>query len=254
MKQILSIIITLLLISVNAFASDIQFLTHSSDKQTKLDKIGELRGIKHAGKRAFYVEVIHEMMILMKVSRKIQQVPLARGLSMVQNENDYALFNLSQTPEREATVKWVGPIQIETDYFYEMKNAPTGIKTLEDAKKVKTIGVVRGGVHESTLLKNNFTNTYDLTDYKQCFLMLKAGRINLTATTSDTISEKLKEADISPDEIQQTPVVLIKAGGYLVFSKNIPDKMIRQWQDAFEQVKKSGKYEQLYNLYLLPEK
>lgn len=252
MKKILLIVI-MLSIPVNIFSLDIQFLTHSSEEETYFDEKGELRGKQYAGKRAFYVEVVREMMSLMNHPKKIQHIPLKRGLIMVEGEMNVAFFNVSRTPERENMVKWVGPIREEADYFYEMKNAPTGITTLEDAKKVKSICVLNGGVHESFLKKNNFTNIDTSNSYIGCFKMLKEGRVNLTPTDCSTISEKLKQAGILSDQIQQTPVVLLVSKGYLAFSKNIPDDIVQKWQNAFEQVKKSGKYQLLFEQYFLSE-
>lgn len=250
MKKFLFVILTVFLISFEIFAADIHFVTHSSEEQTFVDEKDELRGKLHAGKRAFYLEVVREMMDIMKVPKVIDQVPLARGMLYVQQQDDYAFFNVSRTPERENTVKWVIPILEETEYFYEMKNAPTGIKTLEDAKKVNSIGVVRGGVHETTLLAKGFKNLNSVTSYKQNFQMLELGRINLTPATVNL--DGLKEAGLSIDAVQRTPVVVLQSEGYLCFSKNISDDIVTQWREAYTQVKNSGKFKQLYNDYFLP--
>ena len=250
MKNILlTTIITVVLMSTNVVASEIQFVTHSVEEQTTLDEHGELRGLPHAGRRAFCVELIREMMEIVNVPKVIKQVPLDRGMVYVQEEDNYAFFNVTRTPERENMVKWVGPIESTTAYFYELKNAPTGIQTFEDAKKVKTIAVVRGGVTETFLKSKGFNNTYPVTSYTQCFQMLKAGRVNLTIPGDTPLLERLREAELSPDEIQQTPVVVMNASGFLAFSKNIPDEVVRQWQAALDQIKESGKYDELYTLY-----
>ena len=253
MKKTILLVVAAALISVDVFSSDINFLTHSSKEQTYINEKGELRGKKNAGKRAFYVELLREMMILMKHFKKIEQLPLKRGLMMVQKDINLALFNVSRTPERENKVKWVGPLLREVDYFYEMKNAPTGITSLEDAKKVRNICVLNGGVHETILRKNNFTNIHTNISYIGCFNMLKLGRVSLTPSASSTVSEKLEQAGISSDQIRQIPVILLEAGGYIAFSKNISDEIIQQWQDAFNQIKKSGKYQEIFNQYFLSE-
>jgi hypothetical protein len=124
------LVVVLVLISNNVFvfASDIRILTHSLSGQTYVDENGELRGEKHAGKRAFNLELVREMMIILKHRKDITKIPLKRGLIMIQKDINIGLFNVSKTPERENIFKWVGPLQIEVDYFDEMKNAPTGIK------------------------------------------------------------------------------------------------------------------------------
>jgi polar amino acid transport system substrate-binding protein len=193
------------------------------------------------------------MMIQLNHSKDIKEIPFKRGLIQVQNNSNIAFFNVSRTSERENSVKWVGPLQQETDYFYELKTNPTGIKTLEDAKKVKNICVMLGSIHETILRKNNFTNIHTNHNYIGCFKMLKLGRVDLTPTSGRTGLRTIERAGLSPDKVQQTPVVLLDSEGYLAFSKNIPDKIIKNWQDALDHIKSSGKYQQLYDQYYLSE-
>lgn len=253
MNKAFLLMVAILVFSGNAFAYDIKFLTHSLKGQTFVDEKGELRGKKHAGKRAFNLELVREMMTIMSHPKKTIEMPFKRGLMMVENDINTALFNVSRTPEREGVFKWVGPLQREVDYFYEMKNAPTGISTLEDAKQVKDICILNGSIHETVLRKNNFTNFETNLSYVGCFQMLKLGRVNITPKASSTAIRVAEQAGISSDQIQQTPVILLESEGYIAFSKNIADEIIQKWQSAFEQIKKSGKYQQLYNQYFLPE-
>lgn len=89
--------------------------------------------------------------------------------------------------------------------------------------------------------------------YIGCFKMLEKGRVQLTPSVGATLSQKLKQAGILPEQIQRTPVILLKSEGYIAFSKDMPDTTVQKWQNAFEQVKKSGKYRELYEQYFLPE-
>ncbi|MES9887577.1 MAG: hypothetical protein ABW140_12260, partial [Candidatus Sedimenticola sp. 6PFRAG1] len=117
-----------LAVTFSAQASDISFLTHNLQEQAYNDEHGELRGKPHSGKRSFNLELVREMMMIQGHSQEISEVPFARGLKLVQNRPHHALFNVSRTPAREQTVKWVGPLQVETDYLYELKGSPTGVK------------------------------------------------------------------------------------------------------------------------------
>ncbi|MDG9669534.1 transporter substrate-binding domain-containing protein [Hahella sp. CR1] len=253
MKRIRLALLGALLITTNVTADEISFLTHNVEGQVYTDQAGELRGIKHSGKRAFNIEVVRELMLTMKHSTKFQEVPFARGMQMVTKNNDLAMFNVSRTPDRENMVKWVGPIQKEEDYFYEMKSAPTGISKLEDARKVSSICVLNGAIHHKILNSYHFNNIYTNVSYVGCFNMLKKGRVDLTVSASSTVLSKLKEAEISPDQIQQTPVVLLVSEGYIAFSNNIPDETVDKWQQALDRLKDSGEYEKLYQLYFLPD-
>lgn len=257
MRKLFYLISVIGFISVKVVASDIQFYTHSSEEQTYLDESGELRGKKYSnGKRAFYVEVIREMMSHMQPSKKIIQLPFKRGFNAVQEQNNIAFFNVSKTPSRENMVKWVGPLLIDRDYFYKMKNTPTKIETLEDAKKVEGICVLNGSIHESILRKNGFENIYTNKSYVNCFKMLILGRVNLVPASSVKIKQLEHEGMLISkiQQIQKTPVLLLESGGYIAFSNNIPDKIIIKWQAALDKIKKSGKYQQLYKKFIEVDK
>lgn len=239
----------LILVPPEVFADDLQFITHSSLQQTYVEN-GQLRGKLHAGRRAFYIELMREMMAVMGVSQDIENYPLARGIQQVQTKDNIAFFNLTRTPEREDSVKWVVQLLETTSYFYETKNAPTGIKTLEDAKKVKAIGVLRGGIHESILKAKGFNNLYPMETYRQVLSMLIKGRIDLTASSGDFST--LQKIDSPLEKLQKTKVKVSNSAGYLCFSKNVSDEIVMQWQNAFQQIKQSGKLQQLTNNYLVP--
>ncbi len=172
---------------------------------------------------------------------------------MVQKGDNIAFFNVSRTPGREHTVKWVGPLQKETDYFYEMKDEPTGITQLEDAKKVAGICVLNGSIHETILRQNNFTNIFTNPSYIGCFKMLKLGRVSLTPSAETLVGKRMEQAGLTPDQVRQTPVVLLESEGYIAFSKNIADEVIRKWQHALDQLIESGRYQQLFNEYYASE-
>lgn len=250
--NLILLLILLLFSTTEVAAGEIQFLTHSIKGYTHIDPSGELRGNKNGGKRAFNLELVREMMSLVGFSGKFIEIPFKMGFQQVRTESDFALFNVSRTLEREHLVKWVGPLQMDISYLYEMKENPTGVQDMDDAKKVDAICVLRGGVHYKTLRKNGFTNLVENNSYVQCFQMLAENRVNLTPSATDSLPGKLQQAGIRPEYIQQTPVLVSRVEGYIALSNNIPDSVVEKWQNALDQLKQSGKYQQLYNDYFLP--
>jgi len=249
-----SIFFTVLTCWMNlSHASEIQFMTHNTQGKTYKDGNGELRGIKHSGRRAFNLELVREMMILLNYPKTIIDIPFKRGLLYVQSKQDYALFNVTRKPSRESTVKWVGPLQSDKAYFYELKNALTGIQTLEDAKKIESICVLNGNIHDEFLQKNGFDNLTRNNSYAGCFKMLAHKRVGLTPSSVLSLNERLKAAGISPQDVERTPVLLFNTDGYLAFSKNVSDDVVKQWQDALDKLKRSGRYDQLVQEYLFAE-
>jgi len=229
-------------------ALEIKFLTHSVGDQTFVDAEGELRGKEHGGRRAFNVELVREMMQVVGHTKNMAVIPFKRGFSLVQTTPGHAIFNVNRTGDREDTVKWVGPLQSTVTHFYENVNAPVGIKNLEEAKQVESICVLRGNVHHRALERQGFTNIYPANSYASCVRMLALGRVSLTPLSNlSTLTEA--ETPIAM-AIQKTPVKVMEAEGYLVFSKETPDEVIAEWQTALDGIKESGRYDELVKLYL----
>jgi len=135
-------------------------------------------------------------------------------------------------------------------YFYELKQSPTHIKSISDAKKVFSIGVMRGGVQESTLDSLGFENYYAVNSYAQTLSMLELGRLSLIVGSADFTEHPVSKRN--QQFIKNTHVALTKHETYLVFSKNVDDLEVERWRKAYQELKLSGQLDALRRRYLLP--
>lgn len=248
-RLIIAILLTTFSFTIYA-SQTIQFYTHSSGTET-YTKNGQLRGLEHSGRRAYYVEFIREVMKLMEVPLSIQNVPLPRGLSYVQNQPNIAYFNVSRIPDRENKVIWVAPLLQSKVFFFESAKFPTSIRSIEDAKQVRLIAVVRNSVHDKSLKRIGFTNLYPVTSYMQARDMLLKGRIDLIVY-ADFYSRDY-EIDKSWHGVINTGVKAYESTGYLVFSKDIPARTVEKWRKAMHEVKSSEHHQLLLKKYLYPK-
>lgn len=219
-------------------ARDWAVYTHSVGAQAEADA-APLRGRPHAGKRAYYLELVRAMLRQLGYDDSVQELPLARGLMMVQTQDRVALFNVSRTPDREDTLRWVGPISQETDYFYESTGAPTGIGSLQQAQALP-VCVLHGSAHDTLLSQSGFTQINRNRSYVGCFRMLVLGRVKLVVSTESDLAQKLHEAQIDHDKVRATAVVVNAAQGYIALSRSTPDAEVARWNQALEQLRDSG--------------
>ncbi len=252
--RFISILIFAAFVSHLSYSGEITFLTHSVEGKSYRDENGELRGLEHSGRRAFQLELIREMMLMRHYSPKnIHIIPFPRALAMiVANSMPHALFNAGKRPNRMGRMKFVGPLTLDTYYLYEQKASPSGVNTIEGAKKVG-VCVHRGGNQDKFVTKNGFEkiirNTYD-----GCFKMLLANRdVDLVSISATDLQGVLKQANIDPDLIQKSPISLFSSEGSLVFSNQISDEEIDKWQEVLDQLKASGKYDELTKTYLFQD-
>ncbi|WP_159084634.1 substrate-binding periplasmic protein [Dongshaea marina] len=208
-------------------------------------------GIPRQGKRAFQVEVVNTLAEQLGYDVPMREVPFKRGLYAVQTRKNIVFFAVQRTAEREKTVQWVGPISAGTDYFYEWRSRPTGIRSLSDARDLK-ICVLNGSVHDRLLTGMGFTALSRNKNYATCFGLLKRGRVALAITSEDSIEHKLSAHEISPELVRKTPVVVLQGQHYIAMSKNIASSEVARWNRALQELKQSGYIRKLARRFLEP--
>ena len=234
-----------------ANSAEIQFVTHNVYGKVFKDDDGKLRGIAHSGQRALQIELILEMMKLVNYkSKQIQIMPFIRGLKTEQSQPNFAFFNISRRPDREGSVKWVGPIQSSVISFYESSKSPTHIKSLADAKRLNAICVINGNNHDTYLTNLGFKNLARNNNYESCIKMLAFGRVDLISISNLSLQGSLRTSNITNEEVRLTDVTIYKTQGYIAMSTNIPDHIVTKWQQALDLIKTTGKYEKLVEEYL----
>lgn len=242
-----TLLLALLFATLPCYGTDWQVYTHSLGNQASLVG-GTLRGHPHGGKRAFYVELTRALLAQLREPAQIVEVPLARGLKLVQSRSGVVLFNLSRTAEREDTVQWVGPTLKETDYLYELQARPTGIRTLQDAAALP-VCVLNGSSHDSLLSAHSFGQVQRANSYAGCFRMLAAGRVSLVASADTDLPRKLAEAQISAPDVVPSAVSLGQDEGYIALSLDTPPAEVERWREALAQLLRDGRYQQLQAQY-----
>lgn len=238
----------LLLPCTRVQAEEWRFLTHSTGGQVKVVD-GNLRGTAHAGKRAFFVELVIELQKRLRLNSAIEEVPLARGKAQLGHSDNVALFNLDMTPERQNLMKWVGPIWHETDYLYERADQPTGINEIEQARNLPTC-VLNQNIHDQILTRHSFSNLSRSNSYDSCLKMLLAGRVKLVVLSSFELNKKLDLAGVAHNSVRQLPVIVSNSPGYIALSRTTPDAEVKRWQAALNEIRQSGKYQLLYQEYV----
>ena len=146
----------------------------------------------------------------------------------------------SRTPNREDEFYWIGQLIVKTWSAYSLSSNPIQIENMEQLRKVKAIGVVRGDIREEWLTEQGFTNLHPSVNHKQNIHRLRSGRLDLIAYESQGIQHLLWEEWLEADDIKS--VYQLKTSDvYLLMSKPGTDpKLMQRWKSATEKFKRSG--------------
>ncbi|MNL70444.1 hypothetical protein D3C87_1954490 [compost metagenome] len=83
------------------------------------------------------------------------------------------------------------------------------------------------------------------------YLKIIHGRCDLAiGETSWGVAYWLKQSNLSPDLLEQTPVKILSSPLYIAVSKDVPDNEVLLWQQALERVMSSNEYARLYKTYI----
>jgi len=231
----------LLLLSTNLFAANLTIYASENPPLNYLDKDGKPAG--HS------VDIVEEIMKRVGETSKIQIVPWARGFNEIQQNSNVVLFSTARNEEREKLFKWVGPVLVAENVLLKKKTSKIAVSTIEEAKKVKSIGTVRDNSREKLLKDLGFTNLVDVTKVEQNIQKLMADRIDLMIISSLAWRELAAKAGLKADDFEEA-VVVSQNHGYIAFSKDTPDETVRKWNEAYTAMVKDGTVKKILDKWL----
>jgi polar amino acid transport system substrate-binding protein len=176
---------------------------------------------------------------------EIRMIPWTRIYQTALKQPNIVFFSVARTPEREDKFHWIALVMRKPWALYGRKGAKSKITSLEEAKKVEAIGVVRGDVRAEWLRQQGFTNLDEATDHEQSIEKLLRGRVDLIFYSPHGAAHICRKLGIDFNEFE--PVLFPHASlSYIAMSKNgTPPETVTLWQETAQQIKDDGTFEQL---------
>lgn len=208
-------------------------------------KDGKLSGIS--------VDIVKEIQKRISSNYKINVLSWDKAYNLTLNKDNYIIFSMGRTVNREKKFKWVGPISKLKYIFFKNAKNKINIRNFADAKKVDKILVTKNDVSHQILEELNFKN--------------------LKVSLSQNNNENIKELANSKENIlwasdYASGLYKIKQLGYqgmikptmfgkplaattinIGFSKNIDNSIVKKWQESLNALKADGTYQRILNKY-----
>ncbi len=194
-------------------------------------------------------EVVREILRRVSVPDVITVVPWSQGYDSALNQPNVVLFTMDRTVQRENLFKWVGPIGSNTSAFYAKKGSGIVIRSMDDAKKVKSIATCSSWFTEQMLRDAGFTNLVSSPLPTDNVKQLVEGRVQLSVFTDITIPSIARQAGYHLDDMEQV-FPIQKTDFYIAFSKGTPDSVVQAWKSAFEAMKADGTFAAIYGKWV----
>ena len=188
------------------------------------------------------VEMVKEIQRRIGSTEEIKVYPWARAYQIALEEENVVLFGVSHTPPRENKFKWVGPLATKRDILVARKGAKLVINSLEDAKQVGRIGVLRDDTKEEFLEAHGFTNLEPVSDERKNAQKLVLGRIDLWVFKKPGLKTVCDLAGVDYEAVEEV-FHLRETKVDIAFSLRTPDAVVAQWRAAFAAMLADGTVE-----------
>ncbi len=237
MKQIcFAVLLSALCVST---ASGFEVLTEDYPPYNYMEN-GRITGLATEVMRELFKKVGHE--------DNIKLMPWARIYKKLLTRPGKIVYVMTRTAEREKLMKWVGPVAGNKWVFFARKGSQIKIHNLDDARKVGSIGTYRDDVCETFLKNRGFTNLESVPVDQRNVEKLVRGRIDLWIVGE--LQGIFKAArDGHADDIEKV-YEISNTDLYIAFSRQTPDAEIARWQAALDELKRSGKFDEIVSGYL----
>jgi polar amino acid transport system substrate-binding protein len=185
------------------------------------------------------VEIVKEIQKRVGSQEQIQVYPWARAYKMALEKENVILFGMTYTEVRKDKFKWVGPLATKRDILVAKKDSGIKIKSLEDAKKVKSIGTLLDDTRGRLLERNGFSNLEPVSDEQLNAKKLAIGRIDLWAYKIPGLRTVCDLAGVDYTEFEEV-YHLREIDLMIAFSKKTSDSIVQEWRDAFNEMSADG--------------
>ncbi len=161
----------------------------------------------------------------------------ARGYRATLHKPLTMLFSMSKTVDREKLFKWVGPIFTDTHVLIALNDFPHDIQSIDDSYQY-TVAAVREDISDLKLRETGFPveNIFKVTKLDQAIQMVKSKRSDLMIMTRESLKQLTEQNGMHSRDFKIVWTVSVNQN-YYAFNKATPDKIIQQFQQAFDNVK-----------------
>lgn len=231
MKKVFFIIALLIFLgSQSGFCEELTILTENLPPLNYVDN-GVLVGPS--------VEIVREIQKKIGSEEPIQVYPWSRAYKMAEEEKNVVLFGMTYTKVRKNKFKWVGPLAIKRDILVAKRSSGITIDSLEDAKKVKRIGILLDDTRGRLLASHGFKNLEPVSDEQLNAKKLALGRLDLWAYKIPGLRTVCDLAGIDHTQFKEV-YHLREIELMIAFSNKTSDAIVKKWQKAFDELTADG--------------
>lgn len=183
-----------------------------------------------------------------KDMREVAVYPWARALNIAKTTPNVCIFTINRTASREPHFKWVGPIA-----YFDSVFITKGLASIQSGADIErySLGVQRDASTHHKLVADGYSlKKVELSSSCRNLLKkLEYGRVEAVLLNKNVAYFMMKEQGLDSEQFEMD-YVFESVPGYIAFSKDTPDAIVKEFERGVEIIRANGKLELLLRKYL----
>lgn len=234
-KWMLCAVIWLCALSSGIALADDQRLTYLTEDAPPCNYLenGEVKGVGVDILKAIWKR-------LGQPPQKIRLMSWSKAYQAALSQPNTVLFGTARLDSRENLFKWVGPIFLKRFVLFAHKQTRLKAVDFEDVHALR-IGTTRDDAAEQELLRQGvrLDRMVRVQGLKEQLELLEANKVDVIARDEMTIQDYMDRHGLKRDTIRKVKSIS-GASLWYAFSRDVPDKVVREFQDTLNDLKKDG--------------
>ncbi|MDP3847682.1 MAG: transporter substrate-binding domain-containing protein [Pseudomonas sp.] len=236
MKAALSSLCSIMLLSLASQAQANMYTLDFADNPP-------FSSVENGKEKGVAINIVSQLFARAKLSYKLQNVPLARGMEEAKIKDYTCVFPVQRAQSIEAEYQWVSPIFVTSSGLFVNPESTVQVATLSDAKSMK-VGALRGS-GDSAYLKGFGFKVEESNTQDQNVKKLLGKQIDVWAT--DVLSAKyfVEQVEAYKGKAPREVLTFRKSLGSLACNVKIPKAEIESLQQALDGMIEDGSLHKL---------
>jgi polar amino acid transport system substrate-binding protein len=227
----------------SALADDLRltYLTEDAPPCNYLEN-GEAKGVGVDILKAIWKRLGH-------APQKIQVMPWSKAYQASQTQTNTVLFGTARLDSREQMFKWVGPIFLKSFVLFAPKQSQLRAVDFEDMNTLR-IGTTRDDAAEQELVRRGIRldRMVRVQGLKEQLELLDTNKVDVIARDDMTVLAYMAKHGLKKETVKKVKSIS-SASLWYAFSKDVPDKVVKEFQDSLNELKKDGTVARLMKDY-----
>ena len=187
----------------------------------------------------FSVDLLNIIIEKLNLDVTLEFEPWAMSYQKSLKEPGIVLGSVFRTKKREELFNWIGPTAKDETFMFVKKGSKLVVGSQEDAKKLKEIGTNTDYYSEELLKEQGFTNLRSEPLPETTLKQLMSGEIDAAVFSYSDACQITKAAGYSINDLD--PLYKLSSDEiYITISKGTSQKVVDEWQEAFDTIKTKG--------------